>query len=379
MYDVKVALAIGGIPARDWDALATGASFYLSHDWLAYMEQNRSVRVRYVLAHDDGGLVAAAPVYSVPGERSPLYALSALGLTEHDSDTICLAGSRRCHHNAPLLRPGLSADARRTALDFLSAGVLDVMRDHGADEGWWLYVRDDAVAELAASAGCAVPLLLDLDASIPLPGDSFDDYLGAFSRKRRARVRQELAAFRAAGYRLDLAPLGDRLDELAGLLCGTQRRHGHEMDPASAARYLASLADGVRAPGAVLRCHLDDALVGYGHYYDFGGTLWLRSTGYDYARLLGAAEYFVVCYYELVATAYATGRDRVHLGIKSIEPKVRRGATATPLWAVPFGRAAEHWTAGRARAFNRRAADRLGGELGPYAGASISDTWARFT
>lgn len=83
-----------------------------------------------------------------------------------------------------------------------------------------------------------------------------------------------------------------------------------------------------------------DTPVGFSLSYPWGDTFYVRATGYEYARLRAACEYFVLTCYEPIRQAAQAGCARLHLGLKSLQAKMIRGATLAPLWSVivPVGR-----------------------------------------
>ncbi|MFJ8387842.1 hypothetical protein ACIQ9Q_25700 [Streptomyces sp. NPDC094438] len=139
------------VPADSWDALTPQAGFYLSHQWLAAQQHDPTAQVRYALVHDDGRLIAAAPLYVVGTEPNDLYRVQEL-LPDRAPARALLAGARRGYLNAPLLHPGLTPGRRRAALNELveAAGSLAAAEQA---QPWWLYVTDAAAAELADAYG----------------------------------------------------------------------------------------------------------------------------------------------------------------------------------------------------------------------------------
>ncbi|MGW6722771.1 GNAT family N-acetyltransferase [Streptomyces sp. NPDC054995] len=325
---------IGDVPAARWDTLSAQAGLYLSHRWLAAQQQDPTARAHYALVHDDGHLVAAAPLYVVDTEPNDLYRVHELLPGRAPARTL-LAGARRGYLNAPLLHPLLTPARRREALDRLvtAAGTLAAAENAVP---WWLYVSDEAAAELADACGTK-PVQLNQDARIPLPGTTFDDYLAALPSKRRVTIRRERRAFAEAGYERRTLRLSECADTAGALAAQLQARHGHPADPAVMAAILHDQAEGMADSGTVHAAFTGRHMVAFSLAYHHAGTVWLRSTGYDYARLRGAHEYFNLVYYLPIEDAYAHGATALHLGMESLRAKVLRGATASPLWAVEGG------------------------------------------
>ena len=69
MLQVKIAKGIGEVDQQEWDALVRDGSPFLEWDWLACLEESRSVTAKsgwqpqHLTVYDDGRLVAACPLY----------------------------------------------------------------------------------------------------------------------------------------------------------------------------------------------------------------------------------------------------------------------------------------------------------------------------
>ncbi|OLZ65328.1 GNAT family N-acetyltransferase [Streptomyces sp. IMTB 2501] len=319
------------VPATEWDALTGHAGLYLSHQWLAAHQHDPTAQVHYALVHADGRLIAAAPLHVVDSEPNALYRVHDL-IPDRTPARTLLAGARRGYFNSPLLHPRLTPDRRREALNELVKSASSLAAVHEA-QPWWLYVTDTAAAELADACGTK-PMQLGEDARIPLPGSTFDDYLAGLPSKRRVAIRRERRAFAEAGYELRTQRLSECADPAGALLAQLQERHGHPADPAFMARLLRDQAEGMADSGVVLAAYAEGRMVAFSLFYRQADTVWLRATGYDYARLRGAHEYFNLVYYLPIEDAYAHGAAALHLGMESLRAKTLRGAVTSPLWAI---------------------------------------------
>ncbi|MBT2395805.1 GNAT family N-acetyltransferase [Streptomyces sp. ISL-100] len=328
--------SLAAVPREEWDALAGSVGLYLSHRWLTAQESDPTAQPRYALVHDDAGrLVAATPLYVVHCEPNALYRVAELVPGAAPERRVVVAGARRGYLNAPLLHPSLAAGERRRCLELLLEAARTLGARHEA-QPWWLYVKDSAAKELADVCGTD-PVHLQQDAAIPLPGSSFDDYLGTLPSKRRVVIRRERRAFQEAGYEVRELRLSECADRAGELLAGLQDRHGHGSEPAAMAGLLRQQADGMGDSGTVLGCFLGGTMVGFSLFYRFGGTVWVRALGFDYPRLRGAQEYFSLAYYLPIEHAYRSGETELHLGMDSIRAKTLRGAEVSPLWAIANG------------------------------------------
>ncbi|WP_326667957.1 GNAT family N-acetyltransferase [Streptomyces sp. NBC_01257] len=319
------------IPAHSWDALSGPAGLYLCHQWLAAQQDDPTAQVRYALVHDDGLLIAAVPLHVVDSEPNDLYRVHEVVPGRPPVRTL-LAGARRGYLNAPLLHPALTPDHRREALHHLVTAVRSLAAAEQA-QPWWLYVTDTAATELADVCGTE-PVRLNEDARIPLPGSTFADYLAGLPSRRRVAIRRERRAFAEAGYELRTLRLSQCAEAVGALAAQLQARHGHPADPAFMTRLMRDQADGMADSGVVIAAFAEEHMVAFSLFYRHAGTLWLRSTGYDYAQLRGAHEYFNLVYYLPIEDAYAQGATALHLGMESLRAKTLRGAVTSPLWAL---------------------------------------------
>ncbi|WP_052441278.1 peptidogalycan biosysnthesis protein [Streptacidiphilus anmyonensis] len=336
---VSLASSLDDVPAAAWDRLAAvaEAGFYLSHRWLRHEEDSVTATAGYVLVTDEASrLVGAAPVYLVHQEPNAGYRPDQVLTGVRPADRLLIAGARRGYRNAPLLHPDLDTAAREDCLRLLVDAVAQVAREWEADQAWWLYVHDDVAAALATATGARVPQLQGTDAAVSLPGNGFDDYLGAFPARRQYAIRKELSSFGAAAYDLRRLKLSQCWSQAGDLLAQLQGKYGHPAEPEPLRQLLRRQADGLADSGTVLGCFRDDRMVGFALTYDFAGTVWLRATGFDYDRLAGAAEYFALSCYQPIEHAYRSSNlRRMHLGKGTAQAKSRRGARLSPLWAVP--------------------------------------------
>ncbi|MGW5465335.1 GNAT family N-acetyltransferase [Streptomyces sp. NPDC003996] len=245
-------------------------------------------------------------------------------------------GARLGASPASRLTPG----RRREALNGLVAAASSLAVAHAA-QPWWLYVTETAAADLADACGTK-PVQLGQDARIPLPGSRFEDYLTGLPSKRRVAVRRERRAFTAfteAGYELRTLRLSECADSAGALLAQLQQRHGHAADSGVMARLLRDQADAMADGGFLRAAYADGRMVAFSLSCRHAGTVWLRATGYDYARLRGAHEYFTLVYYLPIEDAYTHGATTLHLGMESLRAKTLRGAVTSPLWAIDGVRA----------------------------------------
>ncbi len=321
------------VQADDWDRLARAAGLYLSHRWLLGEESDPTATASYALVRDrDGTLLAAAPLYLVHSEPNDFYDPDGLKLSGPPGPRV-LAGARRGYRNAPLTDPGLSPEHRTACLALLR----DCARAHAERHGtthWWPYLTETAADQLGVVYGETAPQRMEDDATIPLPGDGFEDYLGSLSSKRRVAVRHERAAFHAAGLSIRHLPLGDCHREAGLLLAALQSAHGHIDDDADLmTRLLGRQAEAMGRQARVTAAYDGQRMAAFSLYYHFGGTTWLRAIGAD-PSCSAPFAYFNLTYYLPIEAAYREGTTALHAGMKAIRAKQLRGAEITGLFAL---------------------------------------------
>jgi predicted N-acyltransferase len=224
-------------------------------------------------------------------------------------------------------------------------------------------------------------VLLEADAWLELPPGGWDAWIASLPSKRRINVRREARRFQDAGYTVTHLPLTECYEQLPALAGATQAKYGHA---AAAADWLAVLKLHIAAMGSAAQVALctrgGGEPVGFCLYYVWGETLYLRWGGFDYDRLVGAAEYFNVLYYSQVSLAPKLGVRWIHAGIKSLEAKALRGAELRPLWLVDLAEDSVLARHGHAvRRHNRHAYERLAADGRTRSALRDRDAWLAFS
>lgn len=322
--------SVHAVPMADWDRLAQHAGVYLSHRWLAGEERDPTATASYALVRDhDGTLVAAAPLYLVHHEPNAYY--EPTHLPPGTEKPRVIAGARRGYHNTPLTDPGLPE-----ALDTHCLALLhETARDHAARHGtthWWPYLNESATRRLAPLYGTP-PHHMEDDATIPLPGTGFDDYLASLPSKRRVAIRHERAAFEAAGLDVRHQRLADCYEDAGRLLAALQKSHGHADDADAMTSLLRRQSDAMGDHARVVAAYDGPLMTGFCLYYHQGGTTWLRGVGID-PESPAPFAYFALTYYAPIEDAYRHGTTALHAGMKAIEAKRLRGARVGGLYAL---------------------------------------------
>jgi uncharacterized protein len=330
--------SISAVDPAEWDVLAGPHGYYLSHQWIRFVEADPSARTDYLLVRQDGRLVAALPVYDVAAEQNDFYRPGNLA-DGRWRDRYLIAGARRAYANGLLVHPVLEAAERTEAVMLLLRSLAGRVRLHDAAGALFLYMPTAAAGEVQQTAGAiaarGLPLLAAADSHLDAPGSHIGDYLASLpTSHRRRRLAHEITVFSGAGYEISEESPRDSWLEAGALLGNLQRRYGHEDTDEVWQAIVARQAEYLGDRGVLFACRSQGRLVGFSLGYPFLDTLYMRMVGFDYAQLRNAFEYFNLAIYLPLRYVYAHGMRRIHLGIESYDAKVRRGAVLTPLWNV---------------------------------------------
>jgi uncharacterized protein len=320
------------VPPARWNALPGAGSFYLSHRWLRFVENEGTARTRYLLASADGRLASALPTYAVAVETNHNYSLPAIS-GGRLADRYLIAGTRRAYVN-DLMHDPPPADVPDPTLEaLLSAGEHEAGRSGLAGVAF-LYIGTATARRLLRVRPAARPLLVGIDAELTLPGHGFDDYLAAVGGRRAYAIRRERRRFAETGYTVSVERLADCWYELGPLVANVQQRYGHPDTAADCRAGLRAQAEVAGEHSLVFCARRDGRLLAGALFFAWRDTLHGRVVGFDYPALAGAGEYFSLYFYEPLAYAYQHGFHTLHLGKGSLAAKLRRGARPVGRWAV---------------------------------------------
>jgi hypothetical protein len=327
---------LGGLTPQVWDGLA-GPHFYSTARWLTFCATDFGRGSHAAVAYQRGRATCAVPYAevqdSLPGAyrwdvilaRAELAAPPLRGL---------LVGSRE-GYQTHLLTGGaqVSTEVVQDLVTQLRAAV--PTGDGTGPACMAMYVSSDDALALGRAGVTATPVMLETDAWIPLGDHGWSSWSDGIPPKRRGNLRREVQAFREAGYRIEHMPLRESIDLLGGLPSATLAKYGHDNDPVEELRALRHHVECMGDAAVTALCwNADDVLVGFCLYYVWLDTIFLRWAGFDYRRLLGAGEYFNICYYAQIERAEQLGVRQLHAGVKSAEAKALRGAVLRPLWLL---------------------------------------------
>jgi hypothetical protein len=334
---------LGGTAEHVWEEL-TADLHYSSSRWLRFCADDpggETIAGAVTAGRAVGGPSAAVAVTAIAEEGNSFYdwdvRLRGLDLPT-PGQTGLMAGQRRGYQTTLLYADGVDRD---TATAELLPRILDA-----AEEGCVpgparvaMFLSTPDVVALRRAGAVAAPVALAADAWIPVDAD---DWAGWRGRHRPEIIRRDESRFIRAGYRIAETTLAEFVPHAARLQAATQARYGHSADEAALAASFAVQGRHMGDAARVVYAEVPgEPPVGFSVFYVRGETTYLRTAGFDYSRLRGAAEYFNVCYYEPLRAAIAAGCRWLHAGIEAAEAKALRGAELRPLWLLdldPYSR-----------------------------------------
>lgn len=340
--------ATGGTPPGGWDRLV-GPHMYASSNWLSFCHADAPGRVGAVHTGSADRPQAAMPVTAVESMGNSFYQwhelLTARGLPSPGPRGL-MAGQHWGYHTELLHDPALSHDEAAAALlpELRRLAADPATRELAGAKGQdpvpclAMYLGDRTVGAFQRAGVTAPPVLLQLEAWIPVPDGGWEGYLDSLGYKRSVRVRRDRRRFEEAGYRVEHLTLDECCAEAGHLLACTQRRYGHAADAKVLTESFEDQARAMRGRTEVFLARTAEGRpIGFCLYYVWGDSLYLRAAGFDYEALAGAAEYFNVVYYLPLEHASERGVRRVHAGIEASEAKALRGGQLHGLWLLDLG------------------------------------------
>ncbi len=353
----RVAASITEIRPREWDACAGADNPFVSHAFLAALEQSGSAAPEtgwaphhLVIEDDAGGLKGVVPMYlkshsfgEYVFDHAWAHAFERAGGRYYPKLQVSVpftpvTGPRL------LVRPG--PDEARTRAQ-LTAGCVEVARRLGVSSLHVTFCGEDEWRRLGEAG-----FLLRTDQQFHWRNESygsFDDFLSGLASRKRKTIRRERREATAEGITIETLR-GAEIDERHWdafhrfYLDTAERKWGSPYLNRDFFRRLGqTMADKV-----VL-------VMGARHGHYIAGALNILGQDALYGRYWGAVEahrflHFEVCYYRAIDFAIEHGLSRVEAGAQG-EHKLARGY-------LPVRTYSAHWV--RHRGLRRALADYLG-------------------
>jgi predicted N-acyltransferase len=324
--ELRLAGALDDVPAAAWDALHDGANPFLAHAFLAGLERHGCLRPRlgwaprHALLYRGGELVAAAPAYLKGNSHGEFvfdhawaHAYAHYGVPYFPKWLVAVpyspvTGPRLLAKDDATRRELLEAMLGRVREDSLSSlhvNFLPEIELPAFDDRW--LARGDVQFQWRNEAGWR----------------DFDDFLAAFSSRKRKNLRAERAQVQRAGVSFRVVhgdeASGEDLADMHRYYGQTQASKGNR--PAMTLEFFRHLASAT--PRALV------LVLGQREGRTIAGALCLRGADTLYGRYWGADEalpglHFETCYYQGIDYCLREGLHRFEPGAQG-EHKVARG------------------------------------------------------
>jgi predicted N-acyltransferase len=323
---LRLVSSLDEVDGAAWDALHDASNPFVSHAFLAGLERHGCLRPRlgwtprHALLYRGGELVAAAPAYLKSNSHGEFvfdhawaHAYAHYGVPYFPKWLVAVpyspvTGPRILARDEPTRRELLAAMLAQVEAEGLSSLHVNFLPEEelAAFDARWL-ARGDVQFQWHNAAGW---------------GD-FDDFLQAFSSRKRKNLRAERRQVASAGVEFRLLH-GDEAsaEDLAHMhrfYCQTQAEKGNR--PALTADFFRHLAAAM--PRALL------LVLAQRQGRTIAGALCLRGADTLYGRYWGADEalpglHFETCYYQGIVYCLREGLHRFEPGAQG-EHKVARG------------------------------------------------------
>ena len=339
---LKIISRVSEVSAADWDACAGPDNPFVSHAFLSALEDSGSAvedegwgPQHLVLEDDDGQLIAAVPAYIKSHSQGEYvfdhglaHAFENAGGKYYPKLVVGVPFSPVPGPRL-LIRP--DADKERIT-GVLAAGLIELCDMHDASSVHVNFLPEDQWTALAEHG-----FLQRQGQQFHWQNDgyeTFDDFLGALSSRKRKNIRKERAAVAATGVTIralhgdDLKP--EHWDAFYGFYRDTtDRKWGWDYLKRD---FFRLLQERMRDKVVLMFCELDGMPV--------AGALNLVGTDTIYGRNWGGHArfkhlHFELCYYQAIDWAIAHGLKRVEAGAQG-QHKIQRGY-------LPSATYSAHW------------------------------------
>ncbi|MEN0137260.1 MAG: GNAT family N-acetyltransferase [Rhodococcus sp. (in: high G+C Gram-positive bacteria)] len=346
--------------AADFAGIAEPDIIWEDARWWRFTERTDLHEVRYLEVRADGRAVAVAPLlvterpggllfYDPPrlaGTAGPMAepelldppdrlrwaevtdALQSARDDQYPSVALATFGN----HHGVAHAPDRSRDQRRAVM----AALPDLLHQAGDELGCrsaaLLYVEEPEAGDVDGCASRAgyTAALLGAEGVQDLEGHSWAEYVAGLSKRRRSRLRKEVADYTDAGLRTVVRWGPTAIDdEVVALQVAHRAKYG-----------LPGGEDRVRRDFDAVREELGDSCLMLGAEHDgrlVGFVLYLRTRDSLFARTAGFAPgvrgcYLTLTYHESARWAVEHGIRRIHYGLAAYEAKIARGCRLRPRW-----------------------------------------------
>ena len=184
------------------------------------------------------------------------------------------------------VRPDLDGPQALRAIGEVLAGTEEMARSAGVRSVAFFYVppEDLALRRALIQRGYTEFGPNHNVAVLRVPGQTFDDYLGGFGKRRRDSIRWERRKIAAAGVQIGCEQLTSDLSrQMLPLEAQLYAKYGHHVYPEEMARILhESVIKKYGNSAPVITARAAGVLRGYAAFIQVNKALYSRDTGYDY-------------------------------------------------------------------------------------------------
>lgn len=366
----QVISSVNALDPEAWDRLAH-PSFYLSSDWLRARSRTIKAAERFVLVSDeeDSPLVGV-PGYLADGSAHPGFdparVLTFSDLTDPDAEPVSGAVEALAQLRAALREragdwlpslvvgtparyggisyaPGLAGDGARAAL---GTAIDAVERQATADAArsicWFYFAEDeDPLLDVMLRERGYLSFVVDAECYLPIVWQDFGGYLSSFKAEGRRKIRYEMAAFDAAGVKVELHG-GEALgSDLAALERQWRLKYGRTPPLTEIVADYEELRSYLSSSLRVFVATLAGRPIGFTVFLEQGDTWYSRFGGFDYS-VGNLFLYYNLLFYRPIQVFVERKARYARYALKSYQAKRSRGCLLRNVLA--YVRPPEGWS-----------------------------------
>ncbi|MGB8636280.1 MAG: GNAT family N-acetyltransferase [Rhodanobacteraceae bacterium] len=340
MFDVRFHDSMDAFTAGEWDALAGSANPFVSHAFLAGLERHRCIRAEWgwrphhVAIHENGRLLAAAPLYLKGNSRGEFVFDWSWAHAWEDAGGRYYPKLLNAVPWSPVSGPRLlAADGENQ--NELRQQLVEAMQAECTRMGLSSVHANFLAADDLPAFGSAWLQRFDLQYHWHNHGyGNFEEFLAALRHKKRKNMRHERAQAAESGLSIAMHD-GAELDDdewhaVHALYCQTFDEKGNVAVLSVA--FLRHLATSANCSVRVATARRGRQIIAMALFLEGGDTL--------YGRYWGSREHlpglhFELCYYQGIDHCIRHGLAHFEPGAQG-EHKMARGFVPTPTYSRHF-------------------------------------------
>jgi uncharacterized protein len=262
-------------------------------------------------------------------------------------------GAYRGGTSALRVQPGLGEETASRAIGEVIDAIEATARARGIRSTTFLYLSpgDRLVRQVLLDHGYLAIGPVHNVAVFQVRGQTFEDYLRGFGKRRRDSIKWERRKIAAAGVKVGVEELSPQLsEEMFPLESQLYSKYGHPHYPASFNRRLHAGVRREYGPDAwAITARSAGTLRGYASFLRVNEILYSRDTGYDYTWRGDLPLYFELLFYSAIELAMQSGIREIHYAYGSEQTKASRGCELLP--RLGYVKAFDEQTADELRRF----------------------------